>query len=129
MAFDKSKQVARQGSMYLAVGGFTALLELALFQLLYGLGVLGVAPSNIVAVTVSTGVNFVLNGRVTFKSAQHPAKSLVKYLLLFAFNTCFSTLVISWSVSMGCPSVVAKVGTMCCIVCWNFVLYRRFVFS
>lgn len=123
------REFAKQGSLYLVVGAGTALLELVLFQALYGFGVLPVAAANVVAVVVSTALNFLVNGTVTFKGAKNPLFALAKYLILFAFNTCFSTTVISLAVSAGCPSLLAKLATMACIVCWNFVLYRKVVFK
>ena len=51
------------------------------------------------------------------------------YLVLFAFNTTFSTLAITWLVSLGLHSAVAKLMTMVCIVMWNFVLYRKVIFK
>lgn len=124
----EKKVIARQGALYLFVGAATALLELVLFQFLYACGVMDVAPANVTAVLVSTAVNFLVNGNVTFKGTRNPLKSLVKYIILFAFNTVFSTVVISLLVSIGWPSLVAKMLTMLCIVVWNFVLYRKVVF-
>lgn len=121
--------LARQGGLYLFVGVTSALIELVLFQALYQFGVLGVELANIVAVVVSTTYNFTLNGRVTFQAQGNKAWCLVKYLILFAFNTTFTTVTIAWLVGAGVSSLVAKLATMCCVVLWNFVLYRKVVFK
>lgn len=88
-------------------------------KVLYGL---------IVAVVCATAFNFFTNQRVTFKSALNPVQSLARCLLLFAFNTTFTTCAITHLVSLGFNGLIAKFGTVCCVVCWNFFLYKSFVF-
>ena len=129
MASSSFKALAAQASKYLGVGAGTALLELALFWLLSSPLHLDVAIANVIAVVVATVTNFLLNRSVTFASTSNPARSAVLYALLFAFNTAFSTITISYFASLGAPAIVVKVITMACIVCWNFVLYRKVVFK
>lgn len=118
-----------QAIKYLVVGGSSAAIELVLFQLFSaGFGV-AVAYANIAAVVISTVFNFLVNRNVTFKSTANPARSLVLYLLLFAFNTTFSTTVIAFAASYGVYPLAAKLFTMACIVLWNFVLYRKVIFT
>lgn len=123
------KKTIRQVVVYLAVGGSTALLELAIFQMLYALSPLGPALSNIFAVVIATACNFALNGTVTFRSSSNLTRSIVLYLALFIFNTTFSTVVISWLIDLGFPSLISKLSTMVCIVIWNFFLYKKVVFA
>ena len=118
----------KQGLTYVLVGGGTALLELGLFQLLYELFKLPLAPSNIAATVIATATNFLLNRNVTFKSTSNPVRSLVLYMLLFAANTAISTFMIGVLVGFGLPSAVAKLCMQCCVVLWNFVLYRKVIF-
>ncbi|MGI6220706.1 MAG: GtrA family protein [Coriobacteriales bacterium] len=123
------REIAGQGLRYLLVGGSSALIELALFHLLHSVLTLAVAPSNITAIVVATACNFLLNRSLAFKSTSNPVRSLVLYLILFAVNMTFSTLVIGALEPMGVPATLAKLGTMCCIVIWNFVLYRKVIFK
>lgn len=123
------KDFVSQIVRYAFVGGASAALELVVFQALYALAGIGIAPSNIIALVASTAVNFTLNRSLAFKSTANPARSLVLYLVLFVFNTTFSTLAITWLVGLGIHSVVAKLMTMFCIVMWNFVLYRKVIFK
>ncbi len=123
------KGLVKQAASYLLVGGSSALIELTLFQALYALTPISIAAANIIAVIASTVFNFTVNRSVTFKSAGNPMRSLVLYLILFAFNMTFSTLAIAWMVSLGVHSVIAKLATMACIVLWNFVLYRKVIFK
>lgn len=129
MASSSFKALAAQASKYLGVGAGTALLELALFWLLSSPLHLDVAIANVIAVVVATVTNFLLNRSVTFASTSNPVRSAVLYALLFAFNTAFSTITISYFASLGAPAIVVKVITMACIVCWNFVLYRKVIFK
>lgn len=114
---------------YLAVGGGTALLELIIFSVLYYALALDPAISNIIAVLIATATNFLLNGTVTFRGSSNLLRSVILYILLFLFNTCFSTATISYFVNAGLPALGVKLFTMVCIVIWNYVLYKRVVFA
>lgn len=103
--------------------------ELAIFQSLLLLFNVNVSISNIIAVAVSTVFNFAMNGMVTFKESSNLPRSVVLYLLLFFFNTIFSTTVITTLVNSGTPPLIAKIITMACIVLWNFILYKKVVFK
>lgn len=112
---------------YLVVGGSTALLELALFTL-FSNGV-DLPIANVVAVCISTVCNYILNKVWSFNSREWTAKSVALYLLLFTFNTVFSSWFITTMAALGWPPVGAKVLSMACIVTWNYVLYRNVVFK
>lgn len=114
---------------YLAVGGGTALLELVIFSVLYYALLLDPAVSNVIAVLIATATNFLLNGTVTFRGSSNLLRSVILYILLFLFNTCFSTFTISNFVSVGLPALGVKLFTMVCIVIWNYVLYKKVVFA
>lgn len=123
------KKTLFQAIKYLMVGGSSAVIELVLFQLLSAVFAIPLAAANVTAVVVSTVFNFLVNRNVTFKSTSNPLRSLVLYLLLFALNTTFSTVVISLLAAQGVYPLVAKVCTMACIVLWNFVLYKKIIFK
>mgnify|MGYP004467738721 CR=1 FL=1 len=123
------KKTLFQAIKYLMVGGSSAAIELVLFQLLSAVFAIPLAAANVTAVVVSTVFNFLVNRNVTFKSTSNPLRSLVLYLLLFALNTTFSTVVISFLAAQGVYPLVAKVCTMACIVLWNFVLYKKIIFK
>lgn len=118
-----------QGFRYVVVGGISALFELLLFLGCYELLHVPAAYSNIIALVSSTIVNFSINRQWSFKSSANLAGSMIKYGILFLFNLGFSTFVVTWLIGLGLPAVLAKFITMACIVCWNFVLYRKVVFK
>ena len=123
-----SDGILKQGGFYIFAGVSSALLELGLFQLLYGVFGVNVSISNIVAVPIATIYNFFVNRKVTFGGTENPIRSALKYLVLFAFNLCVTTAAITFMVDSGIHSVVAKVIMQCCVTVWNFFLYRSVVF-
>lgn len=123
-----SNSIGRQGLWYLFIGASSALIEFVLFQLLYSVFHLGVAPANITAVVVATVFNFLMNRTVTFKSTSNPVRSLILYLVLFAVNLALSTWAIAAMISVGVHSAVAKIIAQVAIATWNFFIYRVFIF-
>lgn len=121
-------QTLKQAILYLLVGGSSALIELVLFYTLSDVFSASLTLSNVAAVIIATAFNFIVNGTVTFKSASSLSRSVILYLILFCFNTIFSTVVINYLASMGLPAIFAKIITMACIVLWNFVLYKKVIF-
>lgn len=122
--------IATHGIKYLLVGGSSTVIEVVVFQLLLSLTPAGVAPSNIIALVVSTGFNFALNRNFTFRSSTNPFRSLVLYLILFAFNTLFTTVLLSILIDdLGWKAVLAKLLGIACTTLWNFVLYRTVIFK
>ncbi len=114
---------------YGIVGGSSALLELVIFQGLSVFAQASIPVANLTAITIATIANFLAHRGVTFKSSANPARSALLYLVLFAFNSTFSTVVISYMTGVGIMPLVAKLATMVCIVAWNFVLFRKVVFK
>ena len=123
------KGIARQGAFYLFVGVTSALIELGLFELLYAVIGLDIAASNVIAVIVATVYNFLLNRNLTFSSTSNPLYSAIKYGVLLLANMVITTLAISFLVSVGVHSALAKLVMQACVACWNFFLYRAFVFK
>ena len=117
------------GVKYVLVGGSSAVIELAVFQGLLSVAHLPIELSNIAAICCSTVFNFLMNRNFTFKSTSNPLRSLVLYVILFAFNTTLTTTVLSFVVSaFGWNPTISKIITMACVVAWNFVLYRKVIF-
>ena len=114
---------------YLFVGGSSALLELILFRLIVSAGTVTLALANVAAVVTATTYNYVLNKRWSFNSRKWSMRSLLLYLLLFAFNTTFSSIFITATSEIGLPPTCAKLISMSCIIIWNYYLYRNVVFK
>lgn len=114
---------------YCIVGTSSAAIELGLFSLLYYYLGFYVVVSNMVALTIAMAYNFTLSRKWTFKATSRVTRSLVLYLLLFAWNQFFSSGSIVALMSLGIPALLAKVMTMLFIVSWNFILYRTVIFK
>ena len=114
---------------YLAIGGFTALLEVVVFRILYAVTNGNVALANISAVAISTCCNFALNRSMTFSSKANPVKSMVRYALLLIFNTFISTNAIALLISHSVSPTISKITMQGCIATWNYFIYKRFVFA
>ncbi len=132
------KKLISESGRYLIIGFSSAAIELGLFWILYELvgfrtivSPLGVTLllSNVIAILLATLFNFVMNYKWTFKSSSHIARSATLFILLFVFNQIFSNVAIVFLLNNGTNSMLAKVITMACIVCWNFFLYRFVVFK
>ena len=91
---------------YLFVGGSSALLELILFRLIVSAGTVTLALANVAAVVAATTYNYILNKRWSFSSRKWSMRSLFLYLLLFAFNTTFSSIFITATSEIGFPQLV-----------------------
>lgn len=113
---------------YIFVGGFTAFFELLLYALLRDVVYLSLTLSNITAVVVATAINFLINRGWSFKSSSNLSRSLILYLILFSFNTVFSTYAIAFMVKLRILDIFAKFITMCIVTVWNFIIYRKMIF-
>jgi len=123
------KAIQKQFIKYLLVGGSTAVFELILYTFLRRVICLDLSLANVIAVIISTILNFVINRGWAFKTASNLNRSIMLYLILFFLNTLFSTKAIIVLVKFGVLDVLAKFITMCMITMWNFVLYRKIIFK
>jgi len=130
--------LVKQSGRYLIVGFSSAAIEIGLYALLHEFFGLEVDLSffgihfeviNVTALVTATVYNFILNRTWTFNPTRSLARSIILFLILFAFNSVFSSTVIFLLAGVGIPYVLAKIFTIACIVCWNFFLYRFVVFK
>ncbi|MDR2035573.1 MAG: GtrA family protein [Coriobacteriales bacterium] len=122
-------KLIKQGARYLIVGFSSFALEFLLFFVLFEVLGVFVVVSNVIAIAVASLYNFIMSREWTFKSTSSLMRSIVLYLILFAWNQFFSSWVIITLMNWGVSAELAKIGTMAVIVCWNFVLYRKVVFK
>lgn len=125
----KNRDAAKQFIRYILVGGSTALFELAVFTALRRMAHMDIAPANIAAVVMSTVLNFSLNRGWAFKTASNLPRSIILYIILFCFNTFFTTNAIAIMVGWNMPDILAKLITMAIVTMWNFIIYRKIIFK
>ncbi len=114
---------------YLFVGGSSALLELVVFSIMTYLVHIDVSIAAPVSLLLSTLYNFFMSARFTFRSTQHVLKSALGYCALLIVNTLFASFAVQALVALSIEAIIAKLITMACYTCWNFVLYKRFIFK
>lgn len=123
------------------IGGFNTLLD---FIILFGLTAIGF--NSIIANIFSTGITFVssfiLNKQVTFKSQKRTKRELIREMILFTIVTLFGLWVIQSVVIYLASGLLgnfisqenivlflAKVIATGFSLVWNFVLYKKVVFT
>ena len=126
---------------FAVIGGFNTILD---FIILFGLTAVGV--SSVVANIFSTGVtfilSFILNKKVTFKSGNRTKSVLIREMILFTIVTLFGLWVIqsgviyfvsgllrSFSLNDSIVLFLAKIIATGFSLVWNFVLYKKVVFT
>ena len=86
--------------------------------------------SSSVAMTIGYLIAFTLNRVWSFKSKVHLWQQFFKSFLLFLFNILASNLLINLFVdTMGIGKLPAKVLQMAIIVMWNFILYKKVIYT
>lgn len=114
---------------YIFIGTTSAVLEAVLFTALRVVLIIDLWPANILATTIATLYNFLLNKKWAFRSNSGFWRSMIPYLTLFCFNLLFSTKTIQWWSKTGASELYAKFGTMIIIAIWNYILYRTVIFK
>lgn len=123
------KKIQKQFFKYIFIGASTALIELLLFAFFRRILYVNIKLSNILAVITATVLNFSINKGWTFKSSNRLYRSLLLYIILFVFNTSFSTFTIAFLAQHGVLDICGKLITMILITAWNFVIYRKIIFK
>jgi len=109
-----------------AVGLLSAAVDYGLFWVLQG--VMPPSAANVVSMTASLAVNFLLNRRWTFQANGRFGRSAVLYLLLFGANLVVTSAAIGLLSSL-IDARIAKLLVMAAASVWNFFLYRKFIFK
>jgi putative flippase GtrA len=115
---------------YLAIGGVSIVIDVGLLYLLHTvLGVqLGIATA--IAFLSSLVFNFASN-RLTMAGGQGEqlVRHAYRYALLVVANLGITVVVVTGAEHLGVPYVIGKLAVVAASTCWNFVLYRRWVFA
>jgi putative flippase GtrA len=115
---------------YLTLGGVSAGVDLGLLVLLREGTPLPLAACTATAFASSLVVNFSLNRRAWVGGgSQGIAGHGLRYLALVIFNLVLTVVVVTGAAAFGVPYVLAKVGMLGVSTCWNYVLYRTWVFT
>lgn len=114
---------------YLVIGGLSYVIDAGLLYVLSAR--LGVALWAAASVGFWTSVvaNFGLN-HLVFRSVTGGPVHLhvLRYGALLLFNFVFTLLLLEAGAALGAPVLVTKTVAVGVTTCWNFVLYRTWVF-
>lgn len=107
-------------------GVFLDLATLILFKEVFGwLPVVAVAVNQLITLTY----NFILNKYWSFKDRQLPHKQIIRYLILAGTNYLISVILMYlFNHQLGFDYRLVRLGTIILMVCWNFFLYKYWVY-
>lgn len=74
-------------------------------------------------------VNFTLNRSIMGRQSSSLLGQTARYGTLLAFNYALTLLLIQVLVVWGTPVVVAKTAIVAASTCWNYLLYKHWVFA
>lgn len=140
-----SKQLQKlknsQGFKFAAIGGLNTILD---FAILLGLTKLGAIKevANIFSTGITFMISFVLNKKITFQSQNKPRRELLIEMAKFTIVTLIGL----WGIQSGIiwlttpvfhsllknseqALIAAKLLATAFSLTWNFVLYKKFVFT
>jgi len=117
---------------YLIIGFSTFFLQIALLYAISLIFSMQKEYANIVSTLLSMVFNYILSNSWTFKAGKHSHKAkLSKYITLATFNYIFDVVLAFplLAVTLGLNPYLAKVIVTGLIVCWNFFIYKFWVFK
>jgi putative flippase GtrA len=115
---------------YIAVGGASAVIEYALFNVLYsGVG-LATLVANSIAIVISVIFHFNMQKRWTFRDLQSLRRQLPRYLMMVGVAAVLNNLLVYLFVEvMLLPPALAKLLQIGLLFGWMFTVSRLIVFS
>lgn len=119
----------RQAMTYYGVSIAQTFVEFAVFAVMQAFG-LATGVANGIAVACSGTFNFLMNRNITFKASSNFWRSVVMFVLLYAWNFLFGTWFIgATSAAFGWPQTVGKFITMAMQGVWGFCLCKWVIFK
>jgi putative flippase GtrA len=115
---------------YIAVGGASAVIEYALFNVLYsGVG-LATLVANSIAIVIAVIFHFNMQKRWTFRDLQSLRRQLPRYLMMIGVAAVLNNLLVYLFVEvMLLPPALAKLLQIGLLFGWMFTVSRLIVFS
>lgn len=130
-----NKSIARITShslfRYMFIGGLAFASDYALLLALYYVFSLPLAVATTAGFTTGLLVSFMANRYWVFGnkgSERYIGRQGIEYGLLVIFNYLFTVLVVNYLHSRGMPPYVSKILVMLAIICWNYLLFSKFIF-
>jgi len=123
-----SRLVVRQFCLYLLSGGSATAINVGLFFLLVRAGVWYIG-AQVISEAVGFVSAFLLHKYAVFQKKERFAGHFLRFCVLGLWNLFATTMVVYLCVEwMGLPKELAKLVSIACVVCWNFILYKFVVY-
>ena len=114
---------------YIAVGGASAVLEYALFNILYSAAGLATLIANSIAIVITVIFHFNMQKRWTFRDSQSLRRQLPRYLLMIGVAAVLNNLLVYLFVEvMLLPPALAKLLQIGLLFAGQFTVSRLIVF-
>jgi putative flippase GtrA len=129
MPSDATPPIAVQFGWYLLVGGLCTVVDLGGFWLLTGAGVplMLAAPASYLTGTVA---HYFLSYLLVFQRGRHGrAEELGRLALVSLVGLGLNSLAVYGFVQLGASGLLAKTVAVPCVLGWNFLARRAFVFQ
>lgn len=134
-----SPETLNQFLRYLVVGFSSFTVEYILFILFRHLLPVTELVVNIGVYTIIFWMNFLLNRKFAFRSKANVFKQLLSYGFLFAFNLVVGNILLFSAIRHGLVLMAGegswpvlylpKILIMVFIVSWNFILYKKVIYT
>lgn len=115
---------------YLVIGGGSVVIDVGLLYVLHSIAGVQLSLATALAFITSLVFNFVLN-RLTMAGSERRQllRHAYRYGVLVVANLLITVAVVTAAPRVGVPYVIAKLAVVAASTCWNFALYRRWVFA
>ena len=115
---------------YLVIGVLSIGIDVGLLYSLHSIVGVQLSIATTIAFLSSVVFNFLCN-RITMArgQAEQLMRHAYRYGVLVVANLCITAAVVSGAAHIGVQYVIAKLAVVAASTCWNFVLYRRWVFT
>jgi putative flippase GtrA len=124
----KIRPHAKQFAVYICCGLTAAAVDYGSFYLLFTAGIWYVGAS-ITGSVLGFCTAFLCHKYIVFKKKKSFMKHLSKYFIVDVVSTTIATFILYAIVEYGgLPEEFAKVISMGTVICWNFLLYKFFVY-
>ena len=118
-------------SRYLVVGVSAFGADYALLLFTYYVVGLPLAIATTIGFFSGFAISFTFNKQWVFGGEQkkRPARQVIEYLTLLAFNYLFTVWSISYLNDHGLQPFIGKLIVMTLVMCWNYTLFRWVIFT
>lgn len=123
----------RKGSKYLVAGAVSWMFDYGTLLLFYYVFNLEIGVATTTAFFIGLVVNFGLMKYWVFDdSPRHKQAAFFQgglYIVLTGFNLLVTNIIVLLFSHKGIGPEISKIFATALIVCWNFILYRKFIFK